>query len=388
MTDSCLSFSKIAQFNDLVESVQYCDLCPRLFDRRKVLSGANGNVNSKVLFVAEAPGRLGADRTGIPLYGDRTGENFEILLGNIGWKREEVFVTNAVLCNPKQENGNNATPTAEEILNCSAYLDMVINLIDPEVIVTLGTTALSALDLLSPHGAKLRKDVACVVPWRGRRVFPLYHPAPRALIHRSLAKQRSDFVRLAKLVHPTRDLPKKAQPSHTTGELFSPIGSVVQQIARVLMELSGRMTYFKLTKLMYLIDLEAIKRFGHTVACNIYLREAEGPWPPELDKILKSMDGYEVKRSYVRKVPMVTLGPSPRFDVHLEDRILEIVSGVYNTYGSMTNAEIKRCAYMTGPMRLILQQENKGTDMRRKPVLYKDKTVRELLRSSDRHEPK
>ena len=63
-----------------------------------------------MLFVAEAPGRLGADRTGIPLYGDRTGENFQTLLGNIGWKREQVFITNAVLCNPKQETGITAPP--------------------------------------------------------------------------------------------------------------------------------------------------------------------------------------------------------------------------------------------------------------------------------------
>ena len=46
--------------------------------RRKVFSEANGNIDSKALFIAEAPGRLGADKTGIPLYGDRTGDNFEL----------------------------------------------------------------------------------------------------------------------------------------------------------------------------------------------------------------------------------------------------------------------------------------------------------------------
>ena len=144
--------------------------------------------------MAEAPGRLGADRTGIPLYGDRTGDNFEALLGNVGWRREEVFITNAVLCNPKKENGNNGTPTREEISNCSAYLEMTITLIAPDVIVTLGATALTALSMLSPHGIELREGVAQVVPWRGTRFFPLYHPGPRATIHRSLTKQRSDFM--------------------------------------------------------------------------------------------------------------------------------------------------------------------------------------------------
>jgi uracil-DNA glycosylase family 4 len=185
-----IDFSKTARFNDLIESVQHCDLCPRLCDRR----------------VAEAPGRLGADRTGVPLHGDRTGDNFETLLGNIGWQRKEVFITNAVLCNPKQDNGNNGTPTPEEIANCSAYLEMVITLVNPDVIVTLGATALDALGLLSPHGMELREDVAQLVPYRNARLFPLYHPGPRAIIHRSLAKQRSDFMLLAKAVHPVKGL--------------------------------------------------------------------------------------------------------------------------------------------------------------------------------------
>ena len=143
------TIDKNERFTDLVESVRYCDLCPRLAIQKKVLTTANGNINTQVLFIAEAPGRLGADRTGIPLYGDRTGNNFDILLGNIGWQRNQVFITNAILCNPKQENGNNGTPTCDEITNCSSYLEMVINLINPNVIVTLGITALKALELLS-----------------------------------------------------------------------------------------------------------------------------------------------------------------------------------------------------------------------------------------------
>jgi uracil-DNA glycosylase family 4 len=335
-------------------------------------------MDSRVLFVAEAPGRLGADRTGIPLYGDRTGENFQTLLANIGWERKQVFITNAILCNPKQENGNNGTPTAEEILNCSAYLEMIVTLVDPDVVVALGATALSALDLLSPHGTELSQGVARPLPWLGRLLFPLYHPAPRAMIHRSLAKQRSDFMRLAKLVHPVKGLSKRLERRERSEDLFSPSGSVMQHVARVLLELSGRMTYFKMTKLMYLIDLVAVERLGQTVASNIYLRQMDGPWPPELDGSLRSMEGYEVRRFSVRNIPMVAVGPSPRFEVHLDDRILEIVSDVFDTYGSMTNAQIKRSVYTTEPMRFILRAENKGTNMHNKPVLYKDKTAREL----------
>jgi uracil-DNA glycosylase family 4 len=330
------------------------------------------------LFVAEAPGRLGADRTGIPLYGDRTGDNFESLLGNVGWRRGEVFITNAVLCNPKQENGNNGTPTQEEIANCSAYLEMVIALISPDVVVTLGVTALNALNLLSPHGVELREGVSQVVPWCGTRLFPLYHPGPRATIHRSLLKQRSDFMLLSKLVHPVKGLTRRKRSPVKVPSLISAGASAMQHVARVLLELSGRMTYFKLTKLMYLVDLISLEKHGHTIASDIYLRQVEGPWPPDLDKMLQAMQGHEVLRSFSRRIPVVAIGPSPRFQVQLDDDVLGVISDVYVTYGSMSNSEIKAAVYRTDPMRFVLEEESKGKKMVNKPVLYKDKTAREL----------
>jgi uncharacterized phage-associated protein len=138
------------------------------------------------------------------------------------------------------------------------------------------------------------------------------------------------------------------------------------------------MTYFKMTKLMYLIDLFSLEKLGHTIASNIYLREVEGPWPPDLNKALEAMQGHEVRRFFARKIPIVAPGPSPRFEIQLDDNILEIISHVFRTYGSMSNAEIKTAVYRTAPMRFILQEEKKGKNMVNKPVLYKDKTTREL----------
>lgn len=383
MIGSYQSFSKTARFDDLVESVQHCDLCPRLSDRRKVLSSANGSIDSKVLFVAEAPGRLGADRTGIPLCGDRTGDNFDALLGNIGWRRENVFITNAVLCNPKQEDGNNGTPTLEEIANCSAYLEMVINLVSPDVIVTLGTMALSALEMLSPHGIELRVGLAQLLPWRNTRLFPLYHPGPRATIHRSLAKQRSDFMLLSKAVHPVKGLVVRRKARSNKPSVLAAGASTLQQVARVLLELGGRMTYFKMTKLMYLIDLFSLEKFGHTVASKIYLRQVEGPWPPDLDKQLEEMQGHEVRRFFMRRIPLVAPGSTPRFQVQLDDEILDIVLDVFRTYGHMSSAQIKAAVYRTDPMRFVLQEEGKGKKMLNNPVLYENKTAQELAYQND-----
>jgi uracil-DNA glycosylase family 4 len=343
-----------------------------------VLSSANGSLDSKVLFVAEAPGRLGADRTGIPLCGDRTGDNFELLLANIGWRRQDVFITNAVLCNPKQENGNNATPTAEEIGNCSAYLEMVVALVSPDVVVTLGATALTALDLLMPHGIELRQGVAQLVPWRGTRMFPLYHPGPRAVVHRPLAKQRSDFMRLSKIVHPLKGLIERKKTRPVVCGLLPWGVSTMQQVARVFLDLCGQMTYFKMTKLMYLVDLLSLERFGHTIASDIYLRQVDGPWPPDLDKALAAMNGHEVRRFFVRRIPIVALGPCPRFDIELDDNSLDLISEVLRGHGTMSNAQIKTAVYRTAPMQFILHEEKEGKNMMNKPVLYKDRDARGL----------
>jgi uracil-DNA glycosylase family 4 len=380
VTCSFQSFSNAARFEDLVQSVQHCDICPRLCGRRKVLSAANGSLNSKVLFVAEAPGRLGADRTGIPLFGDRTGDNFETLLGNVSWRREDVFITNAVLCNPRQDTGNNGTPSADEVANCSAYLEMVIALVAPEVIVTLGATALDAVGLLEPHGVQLRQGVGKMVSWGGTRLFPLYHPGPRALIHRSLPKQRSDFMALAKLVHPVKGRVERpaGKSKSKSAAVEAAIGSAMQQIVRAILELGGQMAYFKLTKLMYLVDLRCVEQLGCTFASEVYLRQVDGPWAPGLDKTLRSMDGHEVRRFVKAKAALVALGPCPRFEVEIPGEVAAIVTEVVRKYGHMTNSQLKTCAYLTDPMKFILEQERQGKDMRNKAVLYQDKTARTL----------
>lgn len=180
-------------------------------NRKKVLSDKNGNLNTKVLFIAEAPGRLGAERTGIPLYGDKSGDNFEMLLGNIGWERKDVFITNAVLCNPQDAEGNNATPQKDEILNCNYYLQMLISIIEPAVIVTLGTKALDALNYISPHNITLKGGVATAHKWNGTTVFPLYHTGARAVVHRSLPSQRADFIALSHFVDPLTGLKQEVQ---------------------------------------------------------------------------------------------------------------------------------------------------------------------------------
>ena len=168
--------------------------------RRRVLSERNGNVAARVLLVAEAPGARGAERTGVPLSGDASGRNFERLLAGAGFGRQDVFVTNAVICNPQSQGGSNRRPAAAELKSCSRWLRATIGLIDPTVVGTLGAVALSALGRIEPHGLVLGRDRARPRRWFGRWLVPLYHPSPRVIAsHRSLDRQASDWRTLRRL---------------------------------------------------------------------------------------------------------------------------------------------------------------------------------------------
>ena len=195
-----MAMDRDESFTQLVEEAQACYRCPRMEGRRRVLSRANGNLHARVLFIAEAPGRLGGDRCGIPLSQDQTGRNFTLLLQAAGLTREEIFITNAVLCSPRDEDGRNAPPTMRELRNCSYHLRQTLDILFPRTIVTLGQVALKALRLIAPHEIELARDVGKATVWNGYQLIPLYHPGPRAQLHRSFETQMEDFRRLGELI--------------------------------------------------------------------------------------------------------------------------------------------------------------------------------------------
>src|SRR5438067_2266844 len=90
-------------FNTLVSDVQACRLCSRMDESSRIFGLASGSPSARLMFIGEAPGRLGADDTAIPFHGDRAGDNFERLISQSGLSRYDCFITNAVLCNPKDE---------------------------------------------------------------------------------------------------------------------------------------------------------------------------------------------------------------------------------------------------------------------------------------------
>lgn len=195
---NALTKNKQAVFNQLVAEAEACRKCENLCERRAVLSELNGNLDSPVLFLAEAPGRNGGDRTRIPLVGDASGANFRKFIGSIGLKREDVFVTNTVLCNPRKESGANRKPTLAEIKNCSDFLRRQIEVLQPQIIVTLGIVALEAVKTIEPHELNLRENAGQIHEWNGRFLVPLYHPSPQVLAsHRREKQQLFDYRAVA-----------------------------------------------------------------------------------------------------------------------------------------------------------------------------------------------
>jgi uracil-DNA glycosylase family 4 len=196
-----MSDEKLTRFLVLCRAAEACRVCPDLADKKAVLSDLNGNLNPKVFFIAEAPGRQGADRTRRPFYGDKSGENFQKFLDSIGLRRDEIFITNAVMCSPRKESGANRSPKTSEIRNCSTFLKAQISLIRPAVVATLGSVALEALKAIEHHQISLKVDIGKVFDWNGLKLVPLYHPSPQVIAStRRFAEQLQDFQLLKKTI--------------------------------------------------------------------------------------------------------------------------------------------------------------------------------------------
>ncbi|MCH7718864.1 MAG: uracil-DNA glycosylase [Chloroflexi bacterium] len=191
-----------APFAALCERVRACFACSSM-NHVHILGETNGPLDADLLFVAEAPGRLGAARTGIPMTSDVTGRRFHAFLADAGIDRRRVFITNSILCNPLTPNGHNRRPSPREVAACRDFLAAQLRLLRAPVVVALGGVALEALGRIEPHDAVLAQDVGRALPWpsAGRRTLvPLYHPSIQSTLTRPHETQRRDWRRLGEVV--------------------------------------------------------------------------------------------------------------------------------------------------------------------------------------------
>jgi len=187
------------EFASLCADVRACEACERM-THAHVLSGANGTLDARVLFVAEAVGRRGGAITGVPLTRDESGKRFASFLAMAGIERRDTFITNAVLCNPVDQEGRNRAPALREIARCRPFLARTLALARAPVVVALGRVALESLRAIAPHDAELRRDAGLPIAWHGRVLVPMYHPSRQSTLHRRHEAQVQDWRRLGEVV--------------------------------------------------------------------------------------------------------------------------------------------------------------------------------------------
>jgi len=196
----------------LMREMQERHACPLIATRTKLVFGA-GNANADLMFVGEAPGFY-EDQQGLPFVG-RAGKLLDQLLEEIGLHRRDVFITNTLNCRPP----DNRDPLPDEIEACKPYLFRKIELIEPNVVCTLGNFALKLLTRSSAgitrvHGVAQQQELG------GRRVrlYPLFHPAAALRGTAVLEQLRADFARLPELLaEPPLEQPRPDPPPAAFG---------------------------------------------------------------------------------------------------------------------------------------------------------------------------
>ena len=120
-----------AALETIAAEVRVCRNC-RLAETRTRAVPGEGHPDTEVVFVGEGPGQT-EDQQGRPFVG-RAGDLLVKLLATLGWRRQDVFITNIVKCRPP----GTRDPEPDEIAACAPYLRRQLEVLDPAVVVTLG----------------------------------------------------------------------------------------------------------------------------------------------------------------------------------------------------------------------------------------------------------
>ena len=158
--------------------------------RQSNLVFGEGNPDCAVMFIGEAPG-FHEDQLRRPFVG-RGGQLLNEAIVSLGWKREDVYITNIVKRRPPE----NRDPLPEEIEVYKPYLTRQVEIIDPKVIVPLGRFA---MNYFLPE-AKISRDQGHAFRVDGRLVVPLFHPAAALRSTQVLEQFKESFLKLPAIV--------------------------------------------------------------------------------------------------------------------------------------------------------------------------------------------
>jgi DNA polymerase len=221
------SAQRAAALEAIAGEVRDCTRCRLAQGRTRAVPG-EGSPDTEVVFVGEGPGQ-NEDRQGRPFVG-RAGDLLQELLGMIGWRREDVFITNVVKCRPP----DNRDPEPDEIAACRPFLARQLEILDPALLVTLGRFSLQTFmpgDRISRvHGTERPID-----PSTGARAatgYALYHPAA-ALRQGSLKEtMQRDMARVPEVLIRARAerAPAEAAPEHQDTSPSPPAAPALDEI--------------------------------------------------------------------------------------------------------------------------------------------------------------
>lgn len=164
-----------SSWDELEKEILNCRKCKLHANRRNAVPG-EGNKNSPVVFIGEAPGEK-EDEMGRPFVG-AAGKLLTELIESIGYKREDFYITNVVKCRPP----GNRDPEDDEIEACLPYLIKQLELLKPRVIVALGRhsgrilfrlAGLKWINMAAHHGKVHKVNLLGFET----SIIPTYHPA-------------------------------------------------------------------------------------------------------------------------------------------------------------------------------------------------------------------
>ncbi|MBI1968374.1 uracil-DNA glycosylase [Candidatus Woesearchaeota archaeon] len=184
-----VSSHHLPSFQQLRSEYQNCQRCGLCKTRTQVVFGS-GNEKAEILLIGEGPGAE-EDKQGIPFCG-MSGKVLDQLLAGAGLQREDIFITNTVLCRPP----NNRNPEKEEIEQCRERLDQLIAILQPKVIVTIGNFATQRILGKAGITALRGKVFTKVLAGREITIVPTIHPANYLYSGRNpelFAKMQQDF---------------------------------------------------------------------------------------------------------------------------------------------------------------------------------------------------
>jgi uracil-DNA glycosylase len=167
-TEVALAAKGCADWPALAAAQRACVACPELAATRQHVVVGDAPPGARLALVGEAPGRS-EDEQGRPFVG-KAGQLLDELLAAAGLDRAGTAVVNVLRCRPP----NNRTPQPDEAARCRGWLDRSLELINPDLVVALGSTAAAAF---LGRGVKLGASRGTPHLAGGRRVLVTYHPS-------------------------------------------------------------------------------------------------------------------------------------------------------------------------------------------------------------------